>query len=418
MHKRPFAGLTALALAGGTLLGTAAPAQAADPTVLYVKQTATACSDTGPGTVEQPFCTIGAAAAVVTAGQTVDVGGGNYRERVTIANSGTPDQPIVFRSGSSNSNASLIGPTAGFAITSQHDIRIERFQATGSVAVPALDIRDASHIEVENGTFTVSDNATVPAVRLAGVTQSSLKRGYIGGRTLDAGVTMDAATTGVSLISLNLTGRTWYDSADRSVGVRVAGPGNTILNNTVDGFGGAAISVEAGATDTVVVNNQITGSFGYGIHNHGATGTAITNNTVKGHCLDGIRVDGTSAKVSVQNNLLAAYNPLNTNSCGPSASGRVELGIYDAAVGDTAVDYNNADDYYSSSPATYAWNGSRMGLSAFRAASGQAAHDLETGDPRDAYDSANSAAPGYQATDRVGRARADDRPGRTPVPAR
>jgi hypothetical protein len=39
-----------------------------------------ACSDSGPGTAPQPFCTISAAAAHAGPGQTVQVAGGTYAE--------------------------------------------------------------------------------------------------------------------------------------------------------------------------------------------------------------------------------------------------------------------------------------------------------------------------------------------------
>ncbi|WP_446217744.1 PKD domain-containing protein [Micromonospora sp. IBHARD004] len=407
MRKRSLAGLAALALTGGTLLGSPIAAQAADATVLYVKQNATACSDTGPGTAEQPFCTIGAAAAVVSAGQTVDVGGGNYRERVTIANSGTPDQPITFRAGSAASPI-LIGPTAGFVIDGQHDITIKGLRASGAVDVPSLDLHDASGIAIEGGAFGTPEGTTAPTIRLAGVTRSSLKRLTVTGLRLAGGLTMDAATAGVTVSSTTLTSGTSYGFADHSVGIRVAGPGNTILNNVVDGFTGAAVAIEAGAADTVVANNQVNGGAGYGIRNHGTAGTAIANNTVRDRCLDGIRVDGVSTGVSVQNNAVTASGNFNKGFCDPSGGDAVQIGIYDGAVGNTVVDYNNVYDYQTPSPAVYAWDGARMGLAAFRAASGQAAHDLETSYPRDNYDSANSAAPGYQDTDRIGTARADD----------
>ncbi|SCG48498.1 PKD domain-containing protein [Micromonospora inositola] len=404
MRKSSLAGLTALALAGGTLLG-AAPAQAVDPAVLHVKQNSiTGCSDTWPGTLEQPFCTIGAAAAVVTAGQTVDVGGGNYRERVIITSSGTPDQPITFRT---TNYATLIGQTAGFVIDGQHDITIQGLRAGGAVDVPALDLRNASAITVDGGGYWTADLATAPAVRLAGVTRSSLKRLSASGLSLVGGLTMDAATSGVTVTSATVASAQ-YNTPDHSVGIQVDGPGNRIVNNMVSGFTGAAIAVGPGVADTVVANNQINGGAGYGIHNRGASGTAITNNNVRDRCLDGIRVDGASAGVSVQNNVLAKNGYFSQGYCDRSKLDGVEVGVYDEAVKDTVVDYNNADHYDPSSPTIYAWSGTRMSLAAFREASGQAAHDLETRYARDNYDSANSAAPGYQVTDRYGKTRADD----------
>ncbi|MFC4149088.1 right-handed parallel beta-helix repeat-containing protein [Micromonospora mangrovi] len=404
MRKPLLAGLTAVAVTGGTLLSVA-PAMAADPAVLYVRQFSAACANTGPGTLAQPFCAIGPAAAAVTAGQTVDVGPGTYRERVTIASSGTPDQPIVFRG--SSSTAVLAGPTAGITVAGQHDISIQRFQVVAALDAPALDLRDASGITVEGGGFGVADGAPVPAVRLVGVTRSSLTRGYVSGRPLLAGVTLDAATTGVKISAMTVTA-SLPDDADHGVGIRVEGDGNTIVGNDIDHFTDAAIAVESGAADTVVANNQIAGGQGYGIHNHGGSGTAITNNTVTDRCLDGIRVDGTSTGVSVQNNLLTYGSPLGTDYCTDTVRHGVLLGVHDEAVRDTVVDYNTADHYRSGYPTPYAWNGTPLSLAGFRAASGQAAHDLETGDPRANYDSANSAAPGYPATDRVGKARVDD----------
>src|SRR5437763_15843202 len=66
--------------------------------ILYVDGASSACSDGGSGTIDQPFCTIGAAAGKVAAGQTVQVAAGTYPESVTIPTSGTSAAPIVFTS--------------------------------------------------------------------------------------------------------------------------------------------------------------------------------------------------------------------------------------------------------------------------------------------------------------------------------
>jgi len=55
-------------------------------------------NDQAKGTVEQPFRTISRAAALATAGDTVIVHAGIYREWVNPANGGTEDQRIVYRS--------------------------------------------------------------------------------------------------------------------------------------------------------------------------------------------------------------------------------------------------------------------------------------------------------------------------------
>ncbi|MFG2056545.1 PKD domain-containing protein [Micromonospora sp. NPDC048930] len=401
MRRPSLAGVTAIAVTGTSLLATAGAAQATEPATLYVRQQSTACSDTGSGTLAEPFCTVGKAAAVVTAGQTVDVGRGDYPERVTIATSGTPEQPITFLA---SDVASLRGPDAGFVIDGQHDVVLQDLRVRGGAGAPALDLHAASGITIRGGSYTMANAPTAPAVRLAGVTGSALTQFTISGNNLADGVTTDAATSGVTIDRLNVVSAD--TSARESAGIRNGGPGNTIVNNLISGFGSAAIAVGPGATGTVVANNDVRGGIGYGIHNRGATGTAITNNSVQGRCQDGIRVDETSTGVSVQNSYLISNGLFGQSYCPSSGPGGAEIGIDGA--GDTVVDYNNTYHNASPSGAAYSWNGTRMSLAAFRTVSGQATHDIDTPSSRDREDSANSAAPGYQATDRLGTARADN----------
>ncbi|MFF4891494.1 PKD domain-containing protein [Micromonospora chersina] len=404
MRNSSVAGLTALALTGGSLLSLATPAQAADATVLYVRQMSTACSDTGAGTLSQPYCSIAPAVARVTAGQTVDVGQGTYAERVTIANSGTPDQPITILA---SGVATLSGATAGFTVDGQHDIVVQNMRVNKVVDVPALDLRNASGITVRGGTYAMADVSTAPVVRLTAVTGSTLAQLTASGKAPVAGITMDAATSGVAVRSVNVLSWPTYNLVNDSVGVRVDGHGNTVLNNNISGFTGAAITLEPAAVEAVVANNQVNGGAGGGIHNRGATGTAITNNSVNNRCLDGIRVDGASTGVSVQNNVLTSNGLFGQTYCDPAAEPGAEIGVYGDAGKDTVVDYNNTYHHASPSGTAYSWNGTLMGLDAFRAASRQAAHDRDTASSTDRCDSANSAAPGYQTTDRSGFPRAD-----------
>src|ERR671939_470287 len=58
------------------------------------------CTDSGSGAIDRPFCTIGAAARVVGAGQTVQVAAGTYPENVDVSTSGTSSAPITFTAAS------------------------------------------------------------------------------------------------------------------------------------------------------------------------------------------------------------------------------------------------------------------------------------------------------------------------------
>src|SRR5438045_4527605 len=90
-----FGALTLLALEAFGFAGGAAGA--APRRTLYVNRSSAACSD-GPrsGSQARPFCTISAAADRASAGVTVKVAKGTYRERVKVRASGTARRPIVF----------------------------------------------------------------------------------------------------------------------------------------------------------------------------------------------------------------------------------------------------------------------------------------------------------------------------------
>ncbi|MFC0005196.1 right-handed parallel beta-helix repeat-containing protein [Micromonospora siamensis] len=399
MRRNHLAGLTALAVAGGTLL-SASPAQASDYTYLYVSQTSEFCSDTGTGTQNNPFCTIGAAAATVRAGQVVEIGPGTYLERVTVPRSGTLDLPITFQT---SGEPLLGGPRAGFVVDGQHDIVLRGLRISGTLDGPGLDVRNASAISIQRTSVRMNPAATVPAVRLAAVTGVRIEGAGLSAPevTLD----VDAASSAVTVKSSNL-GTPNDDEVGDTVGLRTAGAGTTLLGNDFWGYSGAAVSIEPGATETVVANNAVYGGGGHGVRVRTATGAAIANNLVRNRCRDGIRIEGASTGVSVQNNVLLLNGNAGPDHCDSSVNG-VEIGVYDDAVKGTVVDYNNA--YQRSSPSiNYAWGGTRMILAAFRSASGQGAHDRDTQAQADNYDSANAAAPGYQSTDRAGTARADD----------
>ncbi|MEU8152630.1 PKD domain-containing protein [Micromonospora sp. NPDC048986] len=408
MRRRSLAGLTAIAVTGGTLLATGAPAQADDPVMLlHVRQADANCSDQGPGSDDTPFCTIGAAAAVVTAPGEVWVDGGTYAERVTITSSGTPEAGIAFKARNPRTPVTLVGPNAGLVVDGQHDIYIQEINVSGSADVPALDLRNASNVVVAGGRFTMANVATAPAIRLANVTWSWLDGLIATGAALADGLTMDASTSDVRVSNTLVSTGPNHVAADGGVGIRVDGPRSTIVGGDVAGFSGAAISVGPAASTTVIANNRIKGGIGYGIHNRGAVGTAIANNDIQDRCLGGVRVDGTSSEVSVQNNVLRNNGAFNQGYCDPQAAEGAEIAVHDAALSGTVIDYNNT--WHESASATgYSWNGTRMGLTQFRTVSGQAAHDRYTSDVRENVDSANSTAPGYQELDTEGKPRRDD----------
>lgn len=71
-------------------------------TVYVVDQKHPSASDAGPGTKEQPFKTIGAAAGRVKAGEKVLIHAGIYRESVDLKTSGRKGRPIIFEGAGPN----------------------------------------------------------------------------------------------------------------------------------------------------------------------------------------------------------------------------------------------------------------------------------------------------------------------------
>ncbi|WP_433212701.1 right-handed parallel beta-helix repeat-containing protein [Dactylosporangium sp. CS-047395] len=394
--------LTVLATAGAAVLATAGPAHA-DVPALFVNVLAPAgCSDAGTGTEAQPFCKISAALAVATAGQTINVSG-TYNERVTFPRSGEPGRPITLRA---NPVARLAGSqSVGFEISNRREIAISGINVASAGVGAGISVTGSTAITLDNMSIQVATGVAVPGVRVAGTADSSLTNIRISG-DMTTGIALDAATSGVRLEAVQVGAP--YQRAGTK-GIDVLGSHNTILNSAVTGGGDAGIAFGPGADGNVVANTFVSFSLGVGIDNVGATGTAITNNQVEGNCKSGVRVAGAATGVSVQNNVLRQNRSGADNAnCDRSFQGAVAVGIYDGAVGHTVADYNNVyQGFAAGAPDAYAWNGTVMGMTAFRAASGQAAHDVE-GDTAPTEDAANSAAPGWPAKDRLGNAREDN----------
>jgi len=85
----------------------------------------TGASDNNPGTASRPFATIQKAAAVATAGSTVKIRTGTYRETIIPANSGSEGNPIVFEP-DGNPVVTVSGADTADGAWTQHDGNIYR----------------------------------------------------------------------------------------------------------------------------------------------------------------------------------------------------------------------------------------------------------------------------------------------------
>src|SRR3954452_13844424 len=149
--RRLRAGLTVLAVAG-TMSITVPAAEAA--TTLYVDQNNSRGSNTGSGSETTPFCSISKAAAVATAGQTVQVLSGTYVENVTPANSGSASAPINFRP-APGAVVTVSGQIHAFTVSAKSWITITGFNVTGTTQY-GIYLKGASHVTLTGNHVTYS----------------------------------------------------------------------------------------------------------------------------------------------------------------------------------------------------------------------------------------------------------------------
>jgi hypothetical protein len=334
---------------------------------LYVDNAAKAnCSDTGPGTESQPFCTIGATASLLHPGQTVVVEPGTYTGSVTISAQGTSLNPVTF---DAIEGAIIDGSSSApaFSISGARDVVLDGFSAFNSGAHQDFYVTGSSGITINGG--AAGGNTTVPAVEVDGTSSDvTVSRMAVDDRT---GVQVDPGASGVVITS------------------------NSIIADQVNTWG-------------VVVN--------------GAPGTDVTSNTFRGVCSGGISITGASAGVSVENNIVQPQGDACTVGTGISvsadseASSVVKYNLIDPSAGEPLYDWGGTP--YDSVAGFQAASGQgahdiaanpdlgTSGGATILGGDGIFWFPLEAGSP--AIDSADANAPGELISDQLGSPRADD----------
>jgi hypothetical protein len=369
--RRRSAALTALILTAG--VATAAPAfGSATATILFVNNnTGANCSNSGTGTQAQPYCTIQAAADVVSAGQTIDVAMGVYDESVTITHSGTAAAPITIK-GPSDGPAEVHGSAYALRIAGAANVVIDSMSLAGGTEAAAI-VDNAQNVTLKNNRLNYGDG-------------------------------------GYAHVQLHVTGG--------STGV-------DIVDNFIDATTTSAIVLEGGGSGDTVSTNQIRYAQGAGISVDSVTGVDIVSNTVDATCDSGIALTGSATGATIENNIVARTHPTDPSlTCGTPATPPHGIEMGAGAVSGTIENYNDVDTGTASVP-DYAWSGTDYATAAaLNTATGQAATDSNAptigfgapypdfadvpADKSPAIDSADASAPGEQSTDAEGNARADD----------
>ena len=320
-------------------------AQADGQNTIYVNNSSAAgCTDSGSGTLNAPYCTLQAAADAANPGDVVRVSAGVYAA-ATVTRSGTADAPIQFVAASGSAQTGTV------------------------VRVQGLNVQDAAYVEFDD----LALGNTVGTVTVSGGSDVTFAHDIIQG----------PSTTGST--GLHVTG---------------AAAAVTVQDSRLD-----SVLVDGGSTGTMLTTNIIASDYASPVSVVGAQGTDVTSNQISG-CGSTISVTGASTGTSIENN--SVNLDASQSSC-PTPSAGYGLVVDSTSAAGTVSDYN---DVYSSG---YEWAGKVYSTaSSLYTAAGQGRHDVNTvqgttvaeGSPL--IDSANTAAPGEQATDYYGNARVND----------
>jgi parallel beta-helix repeat protein len=407
----------ALVTAGAalTMLFVSSPLALADGSILYVDRSNPSCSNTGPGTATQPFCTIGAGASRAIAGQTVQVAPGTYSEVVNVSTSGTSTAPIVFTA-APGATVTLSGQANGFIISGKSWITVAGFAVTHTTSY-GISVGDSSHITLASNHVSYSgqpvSGMTASGIRLTNVTDS-LVSGNTSDHNSDHGIYLTNGST-----RNEVRGNSTFNNAEgyqrAAAGIRLySSPGNTVDANITHDNEDSGIECYTGSNNTLLYNNVTYKNGDHGIDNFQTTGQRVIANSVYKNVTAGINVEGSSTGATLANNI-----SVDNGIASPRTHGniRVEAGSTSGTTMDSDLVHLTTSDVM------LIWNStSYASLASFQAATGQEVHGIQA-DPRwrspvagdfhltagsAAIDSANSGVSGQPNSDVEGHLRVDD----------
>jgi parallel beta-helix repeat protein len=403
-----------LASIGLTTVLLLLPGAARAATTLYVDQAHDNCSNAGPGTASQPFCSIGAAAARTTAGTTVLVSSGTYVEQVSVR-SGAAGNPVTFRA-APGATPVVRGGNYAWYVSAKSWVTIEGFAVTDT-ANDGFHVSSGSHhINVlRNHVYETGEPISGMTGKAIAVTDSSDVR--VEGNNVER-----ISTYGIYLVTstrVDIVGNTASRNAkrfDRSAsGIRLYdSDANTIVSNVTHHNEDSGIELVTNSDGNTIAGNVAYQDGDHGIDLVNSRNNRIVANSVYRSVTSGINVEGGSTGTTLANNI-AVDNGIDS----PRARGN--LRVDSASTSATTLDYDLVHQSVQGQQ-NFNWNGSGYAtLAQFRAVAGEEDHGIEA-DPRwvspstadfgldlgsPAIDSADSGAAGQQAADAAGNPRVD-----------
>jgi parallel beta-helix repeat protein len=350
-------------------------AGAASPSVLYVDGSTAQCSDNArSGSKTQPFCTIGAAAARVSAGVTVKVAAGIYRERVVVRASGTAARPIVFTV-APRAVVVVTGQKNGFSIRGRSWIRVNGFTVTHTREY-GISVSHASHVTLSHNRVRYSGRPVSGHAKY-GIRFGDVTRSLVIGNTVDHNTNAGIALVDGSARN-EVKGNRSFDNAKgferAAAGIRLyAAHANAITRNISHDNEDSGIELDR-SDDNIVSNNVSYDNGDHGLDVTGASSrTRILANTIYDNVTAGINVEGGSTDAAIANNI-SVENGVDS----PRTDSNIRIDA--ASVRGTSVDYDLV--YLGDGENLLIWDSvAYRSLRAFQAATGQELHGVE-GNPK------------------------------------
>ncbi|WP_165845582.1 PKD domain-containing protein [Streptacidiphilus pinicola] len=235
MKRARLSGALVLAVvaAGLTLPASSAAAAGTD---LYVDNQLAGCSNNGPGTAAQPYCSLQTAVDAAQPGDTVHVQGWGQYGDVDLTHSGTPGAPITIAGA---------GHLTRLSVTGAHDLRLQGLSAT------TMQLTSAHAVTLDG--FGMLAGTAATGLEIGGdSSQITVSRSFL----YDAGtaVQVDPGSSDVVLTT------DWISAGTLGVHVSAAA-GVDLVSSTLDGGAAAAppITVDHASTGTVIENNVFAG---------------------------------------------------------------------------------------------------------------------------------------------------------------
>lgn len=235
----------------------------------------TGCSDSGPGSASQPFCTLARAVEELEAGDTLNLLDGTFPGPVRVSSSGEPGRPVVIQA----------APQATPVIEGQgvelHDTGLVSLIGVQHVALRGLTIRNSAYwcLLISDGQSVVVDKVVIDGCDHGGLVARNTSELQITGTEINRtnlcdGLCVHEALTLSNVRDFVVSGCWVHDGTKEGIDAKDGSRSGKIFGNVVQRMAAVAIYLNH-ATGVEVHDNDINHNEQVGIQlttGDGATG--------------------------------------------------------------------------------------------------------------------------------------------------